>query len=114
MNGFVEDLLRADPSAEVVVVGDLNEFEFEEPVRALEGEDGVLRNLTNTLLEEERYSYIFEGNSQSLDHILATPNLAAAARFDAVHVNSEFAENASDHDPLVARFDLGGGAWALC
>ncbi len=110
VNGFVDDLLRADPSANVVVVGDLNEFEFEEPIRALEGEDGALRNLTNTLPEDERYSYIFEGNSQSLDHILASANLAAVARFDAVHVNSEFAEGTSDHDPLLARFEVAGRA----
>lgn len=110
VNGFVDGLLGADPSANVVVLGDLNEFEFEEPIRALEGADGVLRNLTDTLPEDERYSYVFEGNSQSLDHILASANLAAVARFDAVHVNSEFAEGASDHDPLLARFDVAGQA----
>jgi Ca2+-binding RTX toxin-like protein len=110
VNGFVDGLLRADSSTNVVVLGDLNEFEFEEPIRALEGADGALRNLTNTLSENERYSYVFEGNSQSLDHILASPNLAAVARFDAVHVNSEFVDNASDHDPLLARFDVAGRA----
>ncbi len=64
-------------------------------------------NLTNTLPPDERYSYIFEGNSQSLDHVLATRELARGARFDAVHVNAEFAETderASDHDPLLASF----------
>ena len=110
VNAFVDGLLGADASANVVVLGDLNEFEFEEPIRALEGADGALQNLTNTLPEDERYSYVFEGNSQSLDHILASANLAAVARFDAVHVNSEFADNASDHDPLLARFDVAGQA----
>ena len=113
VKGFVDGLLASDPSANVVVLGDLNEFEFEEPILALEGGDGALRNLTETLPEDERYSYVFEGNSQSLDHILATRNLTGKARFDAVHVNSEFAGAASDHDPLLARFDLGRADWVM-
>jgi hypothetical protein len=28
--------------------------------------------------------------------------------YDPVHVNSEFADQASDHDPQVARLDLRG------
>ena len=28
--------------------------------------------------------------------------------YDVVHVNSEFADQASDHDPQVARLDLRG------
>lgn len=67
-------------------------------------------NLTNTLPEDERYSYSFQGNAQSLDHILVSNNLALDAAFDAVHVNSEFAvtdASASDHDPVLARVSLG-------
>jgi predicted extracellular nuclease len=120
---YVEDILAADPDAKVSVLGDLNEFEFISPLEILEGEDDLLINLTKTLSPDERYSYIFEGNSQSLDHILVNPNLAgevetegvedievldlANVEFDAVHINAEFADQASDHEPLVARFDLG-------
>jgi len=71
------------------------------------GED--LTNLTDGLPEDERYSFIFQGNSQSLDHILASDGLAEDAEVDLVHVNAEFAETdarASDHDPLVARFTI--------
>ena len=32
--------------------------------------------------------------------------LYAAAEFDIVHINAEFADPPSDHDPVVARFDI--------
>jgi len=104
VNNYVEGVLAADPNANVAVLGDLNEFEFISPLEILEGD--VLNNLTETLPENERYSYIFQGNSQSLDHILVTDSLLAGAEFDPVHVNSEFAQQASDHDPLLSRFNL--------
>ncbi|NJO75495.1 MAG: hypothetical protein HC833_18045 [Leptolyngbyaceae cyanobacterium RM1_406_9] len=103
VRGFVDGLLAENPNANVVVVGDINEFEFISPLEILEQS---LNNLTNTLPENERYSFIFEGNSQSLDHILVSDALANRAEFDAVHVNSEFADQASDHDPLLVRLFL--------
>jgi predicted extracellular nuclease len=103
---FVDNLISTKKAINVVVLGDLNEFEFVSPLNTLEQS---LLNLTETLPENERYSFIFEGNSQSLDHILVSPNLALNALFDAIHVNSEFVESsqrASDHDPLVVRLRL--------
>jgi PKD domain-containing protein len=52
---------------------------------------------------------VFDGNSQALDHILVSPALAPLVHegdYDAVHVNSEFADQASDHDPQVVRLSL--------
>lgn len=111
VNDFVDDILGENANANVVVLGDLNEFEFVSPIDPVlvGGEDPILTNLTDTLPPDERYSFIFQGNSQTLDHILVTNNLADSAEFDQVHVNSEFAETpqrASDHDPLVASLDL--------
>ncbi|MBW4481493.1 MAG: endonuclease/exonuclease/phosphatase family protein [Tildeniella torsiva UHER 1998/13D] len=107
VQGYVNGLLSSDPSANLVVLGDLNEFEFVSPVRDLVTNSG-LTNLTETLPENERYSYIFQGSSQAIDHILVSESLAATAEYDAVHVNTEFAEalQASDHDPVLARFTI--------
>jgi uncharacterized protein len=102
VNNFVEGVLAEAPNANVVVVGDLNEFEFISPLEILEEN---LTNLTKTLPENERYSFIFDGNSQSLDHILVSDSLTDSADFDIVHVNTEFADSdarASDHDPLLS------------
>lgn len=103
---FVARKLTAGRDVHVVVAGDFNEFAFVSPMKLLE--EG-LHNLTNDLPPDERYSYIFEGNAQSLDHILVSPSLKAAAEVDVVHVNAEFAETAaraSDHDPIMVRLRL--------
>ena len=109
VNDFVDDILDADENANVIVLGDINDFEFSETVEILEG-GGVLTSLMNTLPKAERYSYVFEGNSQVLDQILVSENLSAGfpIEYDVVHVNSEFADQVSDHDPQVARLDLRG------
>ena len=111
VNNFVDSILALDANANVIVLGDLNDFEFSNPVNTLEG--GVLHALIETLPEAERYTYVFEGNSQALDHILVSDNLFFRRPFyyDVVHVNAEFADQISDHDPQVARFDFSARPW---
>jgi predicted extracellular nuclease len=105
VHDFVAQILSADPNANVVVAGDLNDFEFSDTVSILKGT--LLQDLIDTLPLNERYSYVFEGNSQTLDHVLSTPALLANPHaFDVVHVNAEFADQASDHDPAVLRLTL--------
>ena len=107
VDDYVENILANDGDANIAVLGDLNEFEFISPVDEILGSD--LTNLVNTLPEDERYSFIFQGNSQVLDHILVSDSLVEGAEFDLVHVNSEFAETperASDHDPILAKLVL--------
>jgi uncharacterized protein len=99
---FVSGISTADPSANVVVLGDLNDFEFSETVQILEG--AGLHDLMDTLPLKQRYSYEFEGNAQVLDHVMFSGALAGRSLvFDPVHVNAEFFDQASDHDPSVAR-----------
>ncbi len=105
---FVRRLLRADVGAAVVVLGDLNDFQFSRTLAILE-DGGRLTNLMERLPPRERYSYVFEGNSQALDHVLVSRSLARRApRYDSVHVNAELAEQASDHDPQVALLRVEG------
>ena len=103
VNDFVDAILAADPNADVAVLGDFNDFEFSDTIHILEG--GVLSDLIETLPLNERYSYEFEGNAQVLDHILVSGHLRdhTPLEFDVVHVNAEFAVQASDHDPSVMR-----------
>ena len=110
VNDFVDELLEADEHANVIVLGDINDFEFSETVEILEGDE--LSSLMNTLPKPERYSYDFEGNSQVLDQILVSDNVSDefAIEYDVVHVNSEFADQASDHEPQVARIVFRGPA----
>jgi predicted extracellular nuclease/2',3'-cyclic-nucleotide 2'-phosphodiesterase (5'-nucleotidase family) len=137
VNTFVETLLQADENANVIVAGDLNEFPFEEPMNVMvglatlsnydvlgddpfdavgdytAGGTRVLFDLMDTLPEDEQYDYVFEGNTQTLDHVLASSSLNASAEFDVVHINSEFAVQTSDHDPLLARFEIEAPTYTL-
>jgi predicted extracellular nuclease len=105
VHDFVGSILSADSNANVVVAGDLNDFEFSDTVSILK--TGVLSDLMDTLPQNERYSYVFEGNSQTLDHILTSDSLFNQTFvYDVVHANSEFADQASDHEPSVVRITL--------
>ncbi|MDH5325612.1 MAG: endonuclease/exonuclease/phosphatase family protein [Gammaproteobacteria bacterium] len=105
--GFVENILALDDDANIVVLGDLNDFAFSSAVQTLTSVDDM-ENLLQRLPQNEQYSFIFEGNSQLLDHILVSEELAEhnMAEVDIVHVNSEYhyRNRWSDHDPVVARF----------
>ncbi|PYJ08196.1 MAG: hypothetical protein DMF06_13450 [Verrucomicrobia bacterium] len=108
VNNFVDSILALNASAKIVVLGDLNDFPFSTPINTLKG--GVLHALIETLPESERYTYEFDGNAQALDHILVSDNLFSGPfDYDVVHVNAEFVDQISDHDPQVVRLALTGG-----
>ncbi len=101
----VAQLKANRPQAGIVVLGDLNDFEFSPPLREL-SRKGDLLNLMETLPLGERYTYIFQGVSQVLDHILVTPDLTDQAGLFIAHVNADKSVQirSSDHDPLLAWF----------
>jgi hypothetical protein len=109
VRNFVNDLLDADRNANVIVLGDLNDFEFSAPLAILKG-SGTLHTIIESLPQNERYSYVFDGNSQTLDQIVVSDNLFGNFPFvyDVIHVNSEFPDQASDHEPSLVRLDLRG------
>jgi len=103
---FVQAVLNADPMAGVVVLGDLNDYQFSQPLATLKG--SILHDLVEGLPESERYTYVYEGNSEMLDHILVSTPIFENRPFayDVVRVNAEFADRVSDHDPQVVRITL--------
>jgi predicted extracellular nuclease len=126
----------ADPNERIVVLGNMNAFEFNDglvdsvgtivgmptPASAvlLSSLDLVNPDLVDAgsfLTIGERYSVVSEGNAQQFDHLLFTQNLTSNfARLEFGRVNADFpetfrsdpnrAERSSDHDPLVAFFTL--------
>ncbi|WP_082233310.1 chitobiase/beta-hexosaminidase C-terminal domain-containing protein [Halobacillus massiliensis] len=106
LNNFIQEAEAELDHANLVFMGDFNDFEFSKPIQTLKGNQ--LSNLTEKLPDKDRYSYIYQGNSQTLDHILVSQNLEKAADIDAVHMNADFSElsgRASDHDPMVTLID---------
>ena len=137
---IVQARLDTDPDAHVVVLGDLNDFEMSKPVETLrygpEDADGAAREPGHVLLWhafdalplQDRYTFIFNGGSQTLDHLLLTPGMMTDfGGMDIAHINADFPiaqpggtegipglspeYGSSDHDPLVLTVRPGGGAW---
>ena len=120
LNEFVDGLLATDPEANIVVLGDMNTFEFTDELAEFlpgVGNEKVLTNLIDSVETDDTYSFNFEGNSQALDHVFVSDNLVNRAELDYVHTNVDFPRiepdrnvadegTASDHEPLVARFDF--------
>jgi predicted extracellular nuclease len=108
VHDFVQKILDLDKKADVVVLGDLNDFQFSPSVAALRTgtADGtgpsILTDLISTLPVNQQYTYVFDGVSQVLDHILVTSG-AGPVQYQVVHINAEFTDQTSDHDPQVVR-----------
>jgi endonuclease/exonuclease/phosphatase family metal-dependent hydrolase len=107
VRALVETVLESDPEARVVVLGDLNDFEFSDALGVLASPP--MANLMERLPAAERSTYVYRGNSQTLDHIIVSAPLADEAEIEVVHVNSDVpaSERASDHDPVIARLEVG-------
>ncbi|MFF7240730.1 endonuclease/exonuclease/phosphatase family protein [Streptomyces collinus] len=105
VNAFVKDILSVQKNANVIALGDMNDFEFSETAKIMEG-DGELWSAIKSLPRSERYTYDYQGNEQVLDQILISPAIRRGCDFeyDSVHINSEFNDQISDHDPQVLRF----------
>jgi predicted extracellular nuclease len=105
VNAFVKDILSVQKNANVIALGDMNDFEFSGTAKILEG-DGELWSAIKSLPRSERYTYDYQGNEQVLDQILISPAIRRGCDFDydSVHINSEFNDQISDHDPQVLRF----------
>ncbi|MFE3069516.1 endonuclease/exonuclease/phosphatase family protein [Streptomyces sp. NPDC059247] len=102
VNTFVKQIVAVEKQADVLVLGDINDFEFSGTTKALT-DGGVLYPAVKSLPRGERYSYVYQGNSQVLDQILTSPGVRHFT-YDSVHINAEFADQNSDHDPQVLRF----------
>ncbi|MFF4258055.1 endonuclease/exonuclease/phosphatase family protein [Streptomyces sp. NPDC001663] len=105
VNAFVKSILDVQKNADVITLGDMNDFDFSDTTKILEG-DGELWSAIKSLPKSERYTYDYQGNQQVLDQILISPSIRRGCDFDydSVHINSEFNDQISDHDPQVLRF----------
>ncbi|MEO8152729.1 MAG: ExeM/NucH family extracellular endonuclease [Rhizobacter sp.] len=120
---FIETVKTAAADPDVMVIGDLNAYGQEDPVFTL-----VSGGLVNQPLRFNAtpYSYVFDGESGTIDHGLATPSLSprvvGAAHWHinadepvVIDYNTEFKPQdlytatpyrASDHDPVVLSINL--------
>ena len=104
IQSFVASIEKADPSAYVITLGDLNDQGFEPAITTLE-KGGALVDTISRLPLAKRYDYVFDGDSETLSGLLVSPALDRLVTYAApVHFNADFAGQTSDHDPLLAYF----------
>ena len=133
---WVQARQTADPKERIVLLGDFNAFQFDDgildPVGTITGKpaaaDSVLNassdlvvrdliGLVDFIAPAQRYSYIFDGNAQVLDHILISETLRPnVLGFGFIRVNADqpewFRNDASrperfsDHDPAVLLISM--------
>lgn len=134
---LLQSLQMDNPGVPVVSIGDFNAYQFNDgytdPISILKGTPTVdeevvvdqspdvvepnFVNLIDTLPAPDRYTFIFEGTPQALDHVLLnTPASALVSGFAVARNNSDFPEGAlyagdatrpernSDHDMPIAYF----------
>jgi len=110
----LEDLQEDFPEADFLVLGDLNSYYHSAPIDALR--DAGLEHVLELVSEDERYNYIYQGQSQVLDHILVNPGLwEQLGRVVILHTNADYPLpqpgdpsplRKSDHDLVLAVFNL--------
>ncbi|GAA0973887.1 hypothetical protein GCM10009555_029350 [Acrocarpospora macrocephala] len=99
---------------QVIVLGDLNQFETEAPLAALQT-GSSLTNLWGSAPAEFRYSSHYQGVLQTLDHVLVTDGLdSAVADFRYAPISTDYADRftdghkVADHNPAVLTLSLDG------
>ena len=110
----LETILGNDLDGYAAVIGDLNSYYDSPPLDTLR-EAGLI-HVFEVDPDARWYSYIYQGVSQTIDHILVTPPLYdLIQRVDVLHVNADFTLppvddvsplRKSDHDPIIAVFSL--------
>ena len=101
---------------QVMVIGDLNDFEDGAALTQNLVAPGVtLKNLWSEAPADNRYSFQFDGQLQTLDHIFVTDGLhAGVSDVRYVHFDNDYFERdetrhaagVSDHDPPLVTFAL--------
>ncbi|HET7844277.1 MAG TPA: Calx-beta domain-containing protein, partial [Xanthomonadales bacterium] len=141
---LVQQRQIANPGERIILVGDFNAFEFNDGLvdmvdtikgtptpdntTAVPGDGADLVNPDLTLLLDaiatQRYSFLFGGNAQEIDHAIVNQALIAATtarRVEHPRINADFAgflrgsagvERNADHDPLVSYYTVAGFATA--
>jgi hypothetical protein len=133
---YIQSRQEANPSERIVLVGDFNAFQFNDgyadvigtikgtPAAASEvlvaSPDLVTPDFVDAIEAIDpvrRYSFLFDGSAQVLDHVLLNPPaLSNLTRINFARVNADFAEvlrndatrpeRYSDHDVPIAYFQI--------
>ena len=101
-------ILSLNANASIIASGDFNEYSQTSAVF-----DSLRTHLTEIdevagIPPVERYTYVYDMNTQQLDHAFISPKLQPGAETQHLHVNNwlQYSARTSDHDPSVSRVKL--------
>lgn len=133
---WVDARQKAAPDDKIILLGDFNFYQFNDGIMDVIGtikgkpaaKDQVvvasddlvatdLFDLVDSIEPRQRYSYVFDGNAQVLDHIIVSATFGKhVAGFGFARLNADYPETFrnddsrperfSDHDPAIAYFNL--------
>ncbi|WP_064613421.1 endonuclease/exonuclease/phosphatase family protein [Streptobacillus moniliformis] len=107
INNFVKEILSKDKDASIVVMGDINDYDFSTTSKNIRGNE--LIDVMGELAPNKRYSYVYGGMSQVLDNMFINKEYSGKVNVDVIRINPEFtkAQGAfSDHDPVFIQFKI--------
>ena len=102
ITAFIKSVKEKRSDARIISVGDYNDFWFSETIGKVKA--AGMKNAIEEFSANERYTYVYDGHSQTLDNILVTDNIAINYA-DVLHLNAEFSPKVrlSDHDPVFVQ-----------
>jgi endonuclease/exonuclease/phosphatase family metal-dependent hydrolase len=105
---IADEVLAGDPGARFLICGDFNDTLDSQPVQTILGSGPrALRHLVDDLPAGERISYNKEPHRSLIDFILCSPAIYRCYQAGSVRIpQGSVEETGSDHNPVVARFDL--------
>ena len=115
---WLEGLAGQAGTRQVLILGDMNAWRREDPIRAFR--EGGYVELVEALAGLPQHSFLYFGQRGTLDYALASPALATQARQAAIwHINADWPRDMalpqpwlrlSDHDPVAVDFDFSQAA----
>ena len=92
------------------MAGDCNEYSVVQPIRVFASVSKMVElDEAIGLPVNERYTYTFGQDMESLDHMFLSPSIAGREpKGEHIHVNTwvNYDDATSDHDPTVAKLNV--------
>lgn len=109
---IADAIVAEDPGAGVIILGDYNDLPGSPPINAVLGaEPALFVDATDVVPAGERYSFVFNGEQQLIDHQMANPLAAAMLDKSTVTIKhgagvDDKTKYASDHAPIFAVYQV--------
>jgi predicted extracellular nuclease len=103
---IADGLAKADPTAAIIILGDMNDVPGSEPVTAAQGTGAsAYTDAASSAPSGDQWSFLFMGTQELIDHQLSNPVLAPMLDTKSVQIkHGADVDAASDHGPIVATY----------